>query len=127
MGTTSTSGAVRASVRPVKKSWLLTNVRQSFTGVSVPPYVCQILTGVSVPPYICQILTGVSVPPLCLSNFNRCICPPLLNHWLVFYTLRCYLCQNLKAFAMKAFTQYPQARRRRNHSMVASKVFMKCT
>ena len=35
-----------------------------------------------------------------------------------FYTLKRFLCQNLKAFAMKAVTHYPQARRRRNHSMV---------
>ena len=69
----------------------------------------------------------VYLSPQCPSNFSWCICPPLLNHWLGFYTLKCYFCQHLKALAMEAVTHYPQARRRRNHSMVASKVFMKCT
>ena len=63
----------------------------------------------------------------CPSDFNLCICPPLLKHWSDFYTLECYQFQNLKAFAMKAVTHYPQARRMRNHSLVASKVLMKCT
>ena len=43
------------------------------------------------------------------------------------YTLKGFLCQNLKAFAIKAVAHYPQACRRLNHSMVASKVFMKST
>ena len=37
------------------------------------------------------------------------------------------LMSEFQALSMKGVTHYPQARRRRNHSMVASKVFMKCT